>query len=133
MWTRKISPDAKEIDVRAILRGPLGREAHPRLILDTGSPFTILNIAFAESIDLTEDRAEGPSRLWAPTGKDDGYRIRLASIVTMGGAIQDLQIRCHHLSPGAKVYGVIGLDILRRGRLVCDLPDGVVEFTWKPS
>jgi hypothetical protein len=131
MWTRKIRPDAKEIDVRAVLRGPLGRDFHTRLILDTGSPFTILNVSFAETIGLTRKRSEGPSRLLSPTGPDDGYKGRLSLLVCMGGEIRDVRVRCHRLSAEAKVYGVIGLDIIRRGRLVSDMPDGVVEFTWK--
>ena len=131
MWTRKASPEAKEVDVRAILQGPLGVETWGLLTLDTGSPFSILNIELANTIGLTEDLADGPSRLWGPTGADDGYRIRATAITTMGKTIGDFPIRCHHIAPGAKVDGVIGLDIIRRGRLVFDLPDGFVEFVWK--
>lgn len=133
MWTRKASPDAKEVDVRVILRGPLGAETSAMLTLDTGSPFSILNVELANKIDLTEDRSDGPSRLWGPTGADDGYRIWAAAITTMGKTIRDFPIRCHHIAPGANVDGVIGLDIIRRGRLIFDLPDGYVEFSWKCS
>lgn len=47
MWTRKASPDAKVIDVRVILRGPLGAETSAMLTLGTGSPFSILNVELA--------------------------------------------------------------------------------------
>lgn len=131
MWIRKASPQAKEVDVRVIVQGPTGVETSAMLTLDTGSPFSILNVELARTIDLTEDRADGPSRLWGPTGADDGYRIHAAAMTLMGKSLRDFPIRCHHIAPGAKVDGVIGLDIIRQGRLVFDLPDGFVEFTWK--
>lgn len=98
MWTRKISPAAREIDVRAILRGPLGKEIHTRLILDTGSPFTILDIAFARTIGLTKKLSEGRSRLLSPTGPDNGYK-RLQGAPRLAGLHGRRTPRCSRTLP----------------------------------
>lgn len=98
------------------------------MAFDSGTPHTIISTRIVTVIGLPQRKAVGVSRFEVGVGNILlGCTVRLPSspsIVTMGKALPDLSIRCHHLSPGAKVYGVIGLDTLRRGRLVCDLPDG---------
>ena len=48
----------------------------------------------------------------------------------MGHSLPSPEIRCHRLRPEAGIDGLIGLDILRLGRFVLDLPWGLVEFKW---
>jgi hypothetical protein len=129
-WTRKIDPAARAVHLVAVLKGPTGLTSEARFVVDTGTPVTILNHELAKYLDLGPDRSEGPSRLWGPTGADDGYRIRLASIRVMDRDITERQIRCHKLCPDVGVDGLIGLDILRMGRFTLDLPWGLVEFKW---
>jgi hypothetical protein len=110
--------------------GPLGREQTARLALDTGSPFSILDAGLAQLLDLTADRAEGPSNLVGPTGPQVGYRIRATRVTVMGRVLPDFRIRCHDLEEGLEVDGVIGLDVIRRGELLLNLPQGRLEFRW---
>jgi hypothetical protein len=48
----------------------------------------------------------------------------------MGRTLAHFPIRCHELEPGLEVDGVIGLDIIRHGALLVDLPKGRVRFEW---
>jgi hypothetical protein len=129
-WTTKVDPKAKLVALIVTIEGPLGRRLDRRLVLDTGSPYTILDVDLANRLDLTANRAGGPSRLWSPTGPQDGYRIRAQSVAVMGRVLRDLTIRCHELEPGLEVDGIVGLDILRQGALHLDLPRGHLEFQW---
>ncbi|MBI4861155.1 MAG: retroviral-like aspartic protease family protein [Candidatus Riflebacteria bacterium] len=113
-----------------MVEGPGGRAIQACFVLDPGTPVTILDARLAPSIDLGEDRSEGPSRLWGPTGPDDGYKVRVKQLAVMGHGLDDQEIRCHHLWSEAGIDGLLGLDVLRRGKLVLDLPWGLVEFTW---
>jgi hypothetical protein len=118
------------VHVLVVLRGPTGQTRDARLVLDTGTPVTILKHELAAYLDLGEDRSEGPSRLWGPNGADDGYRVRPTALTLMARTLTDRQVRCHRLWPGAGIDGLVGLDIIGLGRLTLDLPWGLLEFKW---
>jgi hypothetical protein len=127
---RRIDPKAKAVLVPVRITGPTGRVEEAVFVLDTGTPVSIINEKMALDLDLGKDESEGQSNLWGPTGADEGYRIRPTSIALMGRSLEHIQVRCHKLSAGVGVDGLIGLDILRRGRLTLDLPWGHLEFRW---
>lgn len=129
-WKRRVNPDARLVDVPIELEGPSGRTTQARFVLDPGTPVTIFDARLAPSIDLGDDRSEGPSKLWSATGPDDGYKVRVKRLSVMGYTLTDQLIRCHHLWREAGIDGLVGLDVIRRGKLVLDLPWGLVEFTW---
>lgn len=129
-WTKRIDPAAKAIYVSVVINGPTGRSGEARFVVDTGTPVTILNTKLAPLYDLGEDRSDGPSRLWGPTGPDDGYKVTADSLQVMGRTLATRQIRCHHLWSGAGIDGLIGLDVIRLGKLTVDLPWGTMEFQW---
>lgn len=129
-WKRRVHPDAPLVDVPVDIEGPTGRISQAHFVLDPGTPVTIFDARLAPAIDLGEDRAEGPSELWTPTGPDDGYKVTAKRLTVMGRDVAGLLIRCHHLRPEAGIDGLLGLDVIRKGRLILDLPWGPVEFTW---
>jgi len=47
----------------------------------------------------------------------------------LGATLRGVPIVVHELPD--EIAGVLGLDILRRGRLQVDLPWGLVEFEWR--
>ena len=128
IWTLRLDPGARAVHVPVVITGPTGRSAKAEFVLDTGTPVTIVGERLAALLDLGKDRSEGDSKLWGPTGPDLGYRVRTASLTLMGETFTDRQVRAHHLWADAGVDGLIGLDIIRMGRLTLDLPWGVFEF-----
>ena len=82
IWKTRIELSDELPTVAVAVRGPLGRKGRGRLIIDSGSSMTILDSGFAASIDLTADRASGPSRIRGPTDRlparsQSGLRARL--------------------------------------------------------
>ncbi|MBI4862200.1 MAG: retropepsin-like domain-containing protein [Candidatus Riflebacteria bacterium] len=117
--------------IRAAVRGPLGRVKLTRVVVDSGSSMTIMDSGFAASIDLTADRACGDSRIRGPTGPSLGYRIIAPTIGVLGRILADHEIRVHDLTEDMEIDGVIGMDVLGRGKLILDTPEHTVEFHWK--
>lgn len=117
--------------MRGVIRGPLGRVKATRLVVDSGSSMTILDSAFAASVDLTADRASGRSRIRGPTGPDTGFRINAPGLGVLGRIIANHEVRVHDLSEGMEVDGVLGMDVLAHGRLILDTPEHLLEFHWK--
>jgi predicted aspartyl protease len=110
--------------------GPLGDNRPLWLIVDTGTPVTILSAPWATELGLTKDRSVGKSRLMGPTGPQDGYRVIADRFQVMGRLLKNFEIHCHDLEPRLNVLGVLGLDVLRQGDLHLNLPEGLVEFEW---
>jgi hypothetical protein len=111
-------------------KGPVGDEKPLDLALDTGTPVTIVSSKWARELGLTEERSIGRSRLVGPTGPHLGYRVIAERFRVMGRTLSNVELHCHDLEPQLKVRGVLGLDILRRGELRLNLPEGVVQFVW---
>jgi hypothetical protein len=129
-WTRKVSPSSRAVYAPVVIVGPTGKAGEASFLLDTGTPVTIVSDRLARLLGMGEDRSEGPSRLWGPTGPDDGYRITPVSLGLMGRTLSGHQIWCHRLWEAAGVDGLVGLDLIGRGKFSLDLPWGLVEFRW---
>lgn len=128
-WSARLDPDTDLVTVLVRVTGPAGIGRLARFVLDTGTQVTIVDEKLAVDLGMTRDRSEGPSRLKGPTGPDDGYRAR-GSLHVMGRDFPDRQVRCHKLQTTTGVEGLVGLDLIRRGRLTLDIPWGVLEFKW---
>lgn len=129
-WKISVSPQAKFIIALTHIVGPHGRETETRLIIDTGTPVTIIRSDLAALVDLTAGPDARDSRLSGPSGPQDGYARQAKSFRTMNGAIENFWVHCHDLDDDLKVDGVIGLDVIRRGDLHVCLPSGLVTFEW---
>lgn len=130
IWTTRIELRDELPTVHVAVRGPLGRLKVTRLVVDSGSSITILDSAFAASVDLTADRASGRSGIRGPTGPDTGFRIIAPTLGLLGRILAEHEVRVHDLSEGMEVDGVIGMDVLGRGKLILDTPERTLEFHW---
>jgi hypothetical protein len=129
-WKTAVRPDSEFIDVPVTVQGPDGQVETAWLVLDTGSPVTILRTAVAKDVGLTEALSVGRSHLLGPTGPDDGYRVSAPGFTVLGRTLRGFILSCHEIDPGLDVDGVVGLDVLRHGRLVLEMPAGRVTFAW---
>ena len=79
-WTKRIDPASKAVLVPVRLVSIAGDSEDALFVLDTGTPVTIVNERMATYMGLGKDRSEGRSRLWGPTGYDEGYRVTPGSL-----------------------------------------------------
>lgn len=84
-----------------------------RFVLDTGASFTIVDYRIAESIGCSSDAAISPSRVSSATGKEEGFRIKVAALETLGKLIENFEVACHALLEQG-VEGLIGMNFLER-------------------
>ena len=131
IWKTRIQLEDELPTVAVAVRGPLGRTGRGRLIVDSGSSMTILDSGFAASLDLTADRGLGRSRIRGPTGPDLGYRILAPTMGMLGRILVDFEVRVHDLDERLEIDGVIGMDVISRGRLILDTPEHLLEFHWR--
>lgn len=84
-----------------------------QFVLDTGASYTIVDHRIAESIGYTQNNATAPSRVSSATGKEEGFRIKIASIETLGKCLVDFEVACHALLEQG-VEGLIGMNFLEK-------------------
>jgi hypothetical protein len=49
----------------------------------------------------------------------------------LGRILPDHEVRVHDLAGDLEIDGVVGMDVLGRGRLVLDTPEQLLEFRWR--
>src|SRR5688572_2817647 len=112
MWTDKFNPDEGEVWVTVRLFGPLG-DRYLNCLLDTGTPVTILHTAITDELGYNASMATGRSRLWGVGGTQEGYRMPVARLETMGLVLDKTEVHCHDLPEKLGVEGLIGMDLLK--------------------
>ncbi|MFH1652871.1 MAG: retropepsin-like aspartic protease [Pseudomonadota bacterium] len=80
-------------------------------VLDTGASHTIVDYRIAESLGYSQKDATAQSRVSSSIGKEEGYRIRVHAIETLGKRIDHFEIACHSLLEQG-VEGLIGMTFL---------------------
>lgn len=68
-----------------------------RFVLDTGASHTIIDYRIAESLGYSKQNVVAPSRVSSAAGKEEGYRLRIESIETLGKKISPFEVACHQL------------------------------------
>ncbi len=84
-----------------------------RFVLDTGASLTIVDHRIAETIGYSSANATSPSRVTSAAGKEEGFRIRVASFETLGKRLVDFEVACHSLLEQG-VEGLIEMNFLEQ-------------------
>jgi clan AA aspartic protease (TIGR02281 family) len=82
-------------------------------VLDTGASHTIIDYRIAELIGYSRSDSISVSRVSSAVGKEEGYRIKIAVIETLGKRIQNFEVACHALYEQG-VEGLLGMTFLER-------------------
>lgn len=106
------SLDRRLIVVRVRLYGPSGG-VNSDFILDTGASHTIIDYRIARSIGYSSANAIAPSRVNSAAGKEEGFRIRVAAIETLGKQFENFEVACHALLEQG-VEGLVGMTFLEQ-------------------
>jgi len=99
--------------VRAFVEGDSGK-AYPKLLLDTGSAYTLISKEILESIGCSLALAKRTQRIITGSGYEIVPVIQVNRFHCMGSLLEEFEILAHTLPIGAYVDGLLGMDFLGR-------------------
>jgi predicted aspartyl protease len=99
-----------------------------RLLIDTGSSFTILPVEVLQNLGYDtgnplrrQELVTGQGRIYAPV-------INVSWFNCVGQFIEDFEIVAHNLPPNIRINGLIGMDFLTRFGSVISVSDAEIRF-----
>lgn len=123
----RFSPRADLVVIPARLFGPAG-DLSLRLAIDTGSSWTLIHPDRLRAAGCELDRPAGTMTLATGNGLVSAAIVDGVALAALGRRITSARVLAHILPRQARVDGVLGLDFLRRGRLMIDFPAGIIDF-----
>jgi hypothetical protein len=112
-WGRPFDRKAEAIWVRGTLVGRGGREQQLLLLVDPGTPETIVDDELAAQIGLDRSQSIGPARFRGFTGPQDGYYVMADGLEVFGRVVGPFKVACCPCDPGFEIDGLLGLDFFR--------------------
>lgn len=99
-----------------------------RLLVDTGSSFTILPVQVLQNLGYNtgnplrrQELVTGQGIIYAPV-------INVSWFNCVGQLIEDFEIVAHDLPPNIRINGLIGMDFLTRFQAVISVGDAEIKF-----
>ena len=97
--------------VRAFVEGPSGK-AYPKLLLDTGSAYTMISQEILESIGCSPAVPKRTQRIITGSGYEIVPVILVNIFHCMGNLLENFEILAHTLPLEAYVDGLLAMDFL---------------------
>ena len=111
--------------VRIFVEGSLGK-AYPKLLLDTGSAYTMISQEILESIGCSPTLPIRTQRIITGSGYEIVPVIIVNSFHCMGKPVDNFEVLAHTLPFGAYVDGLLGMDFLNRFEVEIKLYSGEI-------
>lgn len=127
MHAETFDPKKRVVWLEVQVFGPAGRGAC-RFILDTGSPVTVISTSVIDSLGYSARMGTTRSQLIGIEGAQEGYRLRIEQLQTLGLDVQDREVFCHDFDERLGVDGLIGMDLLEGHVLTLDCVQGTVTL-----
>jgi hypothetical protein len=127
-WSRPFDPDAEAIWVDSSLRGPTGEVRRLILVLDPGTPETIVDWDLTDQIGLDRSRSIGPARYHGMEGPQDGYYVVAPDLKVLGRSVKGFRIACCPFNKKLETDGLLGLDFVRKTVLTLDSKVGMITL-----
>jgi len=99
--------------IRAYIEGALGK-AYPKLLLDTGSAYTLISQEILESIGCSPALPKRNQRIITGSGYEIVPVVSVNQFHCLGSIINSFDIFAHTLPFGAYVDGLLGMDFLNK-------------------
>jgi predicted aspartyl protease len=120
-------PNAGLITVSTLIWGPKG-DILVWLALDTGASQSMISWARLIMAGCDPAKVKARERIITGSGVEFAPVLKLKKIQSLHIEKRNFPILCHTLPPGATVDGLLGLDFLRKKRLVLDFRKGLIEI-----
>lgn len=98
---------------KVYIRGPKGA-ATPRLLIDTGSTYTIVAPEILKSIGCDPVGATRTVRIITGSRHEVLPCVKILQLSCFGQVVENTYVLAHSLPPGVYVDGLLGMDFLRR-------------------
>lgn len=99
--------------LKSFIEGPEGK-AYPRLLVDTGSAYTIISQEILENIGCSPAFTKKKQRIITGSGYEIVPVVCLNGFHCLGKIIEDFEVLAHTLPFGTYVDGLLGMDFMNR-------------------
>lgn len=113
MKTYKLERHGHLLMLKSFIEGTEGK-AYPRLLLDTGSAYTIISQEILENIGCSPATIQKRQRIITGSGYEIVSVVRLNRFHCLGKSIEDFEVLAHTLPYGTYVDGLLGMDFMNR-------------------
>ena len=127
-WSRPFDRDAQAIWVESLIMGPDRATRRFILVLDPGTPETIIDWDLAAQIGLDRSQSIGPARYHGMEGDQDGYYVLAPDLEIFGRSVKGFKLACCPFNKKLETDGLLGLDYLRNTVLTLDFKHGRVTL-----
>ena len=97
--------------LRAYIKGPEGK-AYPKLLVDTGSAYTIIAHEFLEMIGCSPALCKKRRRVFTASGIEMLPVVEVELFHCLGQGVENAAISAHTLPFGTYMDGLLGMDFL---------------------
>ncbi|MBI4690926.1 MAG: clan AA aspartic protease [Nitrospirae bacterium] len=111
--------------LKSFIEGGEGK-AYPRLLLDTGSSYTIISQEILENIGCSPAIAQRRQRIITGSGYEIVPVVRLNKFHCLGKVIEGVEVLAHTLPYGTYVDGLLGMDFLNKFELEIRIHTGEI-------
>jgi len=111
---------------KAAVSGPTGVHV-VRLLIDTGSVYTVLPIEVLESIGCSPAGSVDRVRIVTGSGYLIAPRVRVVWLQCLGRRVDDTVVVAHTLPIGSLADGLLGMDFLGPTGVKLLIAEGVIE------
>ena len=111
---------------RAAARGPTGTKVI-KLLVDTGSTYTVLPVEVLESIGVSPAESKEHERIATGSGYIIAPKVAIRSLSILGKEFRRVAVIAHTLPFGGPIDGLLGMDILWRLKAKITIVSGMIE------
>jgi len=108
-----------------------GYFARARLLMDTGSSYTILPVKMLEELGYDLRDAIGRQKLITGQGEIYAPVISISWFNSLGQSIKKFEVAAHNIPQLARLDGILGMDFLCYSRAVISVADAEISFQRK--
>ena len=99
-----------------------------RLLIDTGSSYTILPFELLEAIGCNQSFVKEKIRIHTASGLIFAPVVRLARFNSLGEKISDFSVVAYTVPFTTLIDGLLGMDFLKKIGAVIDIANGIIEI-----
>lgn len=121
----KLEKQGNLLTTRGFLEGDQGK-AYPKLLVDTGSAYTIISQELLEFVGSSPAAASKRQRIITGSGYEIVPVVSVQAFHCFGKTLKDYLIYGHTLPTGIFVDGLLGMDFLSKFDIKIDLKNGAI-------